>query len=117
MPRDPRAYLFDTIQAGNRIQKFVGERSFAQYAADDLIRAGVERQFEIIGEALNQLHKLDAALAAEIREHRRITGFRNLLIHGYAEVDDTVVWSIVVEKLPPLLEDTQTLLRRLDPPK
>lgn len=114
MPRDPRAYLFDIIQAGNRIERFVGSRSFAQYAADELIRAGVERQFEIIGEALNQLHKLDATLVSEIREHRKVTGFRNVLIHGYAEVDDAVVWSIVIEKLPLLRHDVQALLHRLD---
>lgn len=45
-----------------------------------------------------------------MREHRKIIGFRNILIHGYAEVDDTVVWSIIVEKLPLLLEDAETLL-------
>ncbi len=48
-----------------------------------------------------------------IREHRRIVDFRNLLIHGYAEIDSTVVWSIFVEKLPVLEEDVRALLTRL----
>lgn len=113
MPRDARAYLFDVLQAGGRIQRFVGGLQFADYSGDDLIRSAVERQFEIIGEALN---RLDAALVSEIREHRKIVGIRNLLIHGYAEVDDTVVWSIIQEKLPALLEDAQALLARLNAP-
>jgi uncharacterized protein with HEPN domain len=74
--------------------------AFEAYAADDLVRSGVERQFEIIGEALNHLGKQDASLLQSIREHRKIIGFRNILIYGYAEIDDAVVWSIVVEKLP-----------------
>lgn len=113
MRRDPRTYLFDIIEAGQRVRRFVGQRSFAQYVGDELVRAAVERQFEIMGEALNQLRRLDAMLVLEIREHSKITAFRNLLIHGYAEIDDAIVWSIMVEKLPLLLEDAQTLLNDL----
>jgi len=113
MPRDPRAYLFDIAAAAGLIRQFVGSRDFEAYAADVLIQSGVERQFEIIGEALSQLRKLDPGLAAEIREHQRIIGFRNLLIHGYAEVDESVVWSVVTEKLPSLVADIQTLQARL----
>lgn len=68
MPRDPRSYLFDIVEAGQRLLRFVGARSFEQYADDELVRATVERQFEIIGEALNQLHRVDAGLALKIRE-------------------------------------------------
>jgi uncharacterized protein with HEPN domain len=114
MPRDRRAPLFDILQAESRIQRFIGAREFSAYSSDELIRAAVERQFEIIGEALNQLQRLDANALAGIREHRKIIGFRNLLIHGYAEVDDTVVWSIITEKLPLLLEDVRRLLAQLD---
>jgi uncharacterized protein with HEPN domain len=110
MQRDPRTYLYDIVQAAQRIQRFVGGHRFETYAQDELVRAGVERQFEIIGEALNQLGRHDAAMLTRIREHRKIVGFRNVLIHGYAEVDDAVVWSIITEKLPPLVDDVQTLL-------
>ena len=95
MPRDPRAYLFDIVQAASRIQRFVGTSSFADYAGNDLLRAGVERQFEIIGESLNKLRSFDADMAAGIREHRKIVGFRNLLIHGYADVDNADRKSVV----------------------
>jgi len=113
MPRDPRAYLFDIAEAAGLIRQFVGSRDYEAYVADALVQSGVERQFEIIGEALSQLRRLDPDLAAAIREYQRIIGFRNLLIHGYAEVDESVVWSIVTEKLPLLIADIQTLQARL----
>jgi uncharacterized protein with HEPN domain len=48
----------------------------------------------IIGEALNQLARLDPAIVARVTRHRRIIGLRNILVHSYAKVDDRVVWSI-----------------------
>lgn len=66
-----------------------------------------------MGEALNQLRRHDAALAADVRDHARIIGFRNLLIHGYATVDDSVVWDIAMRQLLSLQSDIQTLLARL----
>jgi uncharacterized protein with HEPN domain len=56
----------------------------AAYAANEMAQAAVERKFEIIGEALNQLAKLDDAFAARIPDLPQIVGFRNQLIHGYA---------------------------------
>ena len=67
-----------------------------------MVRSAVERQLVISGEALNQMIRLDDAMAAKIREHRRIIGLRNILVHSYAKVDDRVISSIVKEKLPQL---------------
>lgn len=91
MQRDARAYLYDIVQAADRIGRFVGRRSFEDYSVDEPIRAGVERQFEIIGEALNHLGRSQPPLLQHIREHRKVVGFRNVLIHGHAEIDDAVV--------------------------
>ena len=76
------------------------------------VRAGsaTERQFEIIGEALRRLSKDDPACAAQIHEHQRIIAFRNILIHGYADVDDRVVWDVLQTKLPTLLREVEGLL-------
>jgi uncharacterized protein with HEPN domain len=79
-----------------------------------MVRPAIERQFEIIGESLNQLSKVDAGLAAEIPDLRRIVAFRNILIHGYATVDDALVWQVLNEKLPSLSRTLTTLLTRLN---
>ncbi len=70
----------------------------------------MERQFEVIGEALTQLARVNQPLAKRISDHRRIIGFRNPLIRGYAEVDDRMVWDIVHTELPDLLNGTSALL-------
>ncbi len=75
-----------------------------------MLRAAVERQFEIIGEALNQLSKMDPDLAAAIPDLSRIVAFRNILIHGYATVDDALVWQVLKERLPELQRVISELL-------
>jgi len=70
----------------------------------------VERQFEIIGEALTRLARLDEAIAQRISEYRRIIAFRNILVHGYAQVDDRLVWDIVETKLDALRGEVTSLL-------
>lgn len=114
MSPDPRAWLFDITDAGQRLGRFIAGKRWSDYQNDELLRAGVERQFEIIGEALNRLRRQSPDLAARIREHERIIGFRNILIHGYAVVEDEVVWSAASEKLPLLLEDVEALLDALN---
>lgn len=99
MPRDARAFVWDARQAIERIQSFVDGRSWEDYEADVLLRSAVERQFEIIGEALNRLSKEDPVAAERIADLPRIVAFRNILIHGYAMVDDRIVWEVVTTRL------------------
>lgn len=75
-----------------------------------MLRAAVERQFETIGEALARLAALDNTIADQISEHRRIIAYRNILIHGYADVDDQLVWDVVETKLPTLRKEVHALL-------
>jgi uncharacterized protein with HEPN domain len=74
--------------------------------------SAIERQFEIVGEALNQLSKIDAGTAAGIHEYRHIIAFRNILIHGYAEIDRRLVWGMVEGKLPALHQQISSLLKK-----
>jgi uncharacterized protein with HEPN domain len=74
------------------------------------MRAAVERQFEIIGEALGSLRRIDAELAAVIPDIGRIIAFRNVLIHGYATIDDALVWGVVEGELPQLIHALAQLL-------
>lgn len=101
MQRDARAYLWDVQESATQIQTFVAGMDASAYAANALVQAAVERKFEIIGEALNQLAKLDSGLAARIGDLPKIVAFRNQLIHGYASVNVSTVWNVVQASLPP----------------
>lgn len=113
MERDSRAYLWDVCDAAQAIQGFVVGLDLAAYAGTPVVYSAVERKFEIIGEALNQLAKLDTALAARIPHLPQIVAFRNQLIHGYAVVNHSTVWNVVQDALPPLLDCVQILLLEL----
>ncbi|TCZ87725.1 DUF86 domain-containing protein [Lysobacter sp. N42] len=104
-------YLFDVQSAAQRLGDFVAGKNWEDYERDAMLRAAVERQFEIIGEARAQLGRRDAALLARIEDHRRIIAFRNILIHGYADVDDALVWDIVQTRLPGLRAQVNALLQ------
>ena len=110
MPRDPRAYLWDAQQAAGLLTEFSNGRTFTEYQADALLRSAIERQFEVVGEALNQLSRVAPEVAALIPDLPRIVAFRNILIHGYATVDDALVWQLLVDKLPALRQILRTLL-------
>jgi uncharacterized protein with HEPN domain len=110
MKRDPRKLVWDAREAVDAIASFTGGKSAADYAESDLLRSAVERQFEIIGEALARLARADAAMAAQIPTLRSIIGFRNILIHGYATVNDDMVWRTIQEDLPPLRAVLDALL-------
>lgn len=113
MQRDLRAYLWDVRESALAIQSFVAGLDMAAYADNAMAQAAVERKFEIIGEALNQLSKLDAAMATRIPDLPQIVAFRNQLIHGYALVNVSTVWNIARKALPALLESVQALLDEL----
>jgi uncharacterized protein with HEPN domain len=104
-------YVWDALTAAQRIQKFIHDKSFDHYLQDDLLRSAVERQFEIVGEALGQLRKKFPAEADRIAGLPRIVGFRNVLIHGYATVDDTLVWGAIEMHLDPLVISLKGLLK------
>jgi uncharacterized protein with HEPN domain len=66
MRRDPRSFLWNVREAADTIFGFIQGRGFPDYATDRMLRSAVERQFEIIGEALSQMARIDAALAARV---------------------------------------------------
>jgi len=92
MQRDPRAYLWDICDSADAVAAFVTGRTEQDYRSDRRLRSAVERQFEIIGEALNQPSRIAPDLARSIPDLPRIVAFRNLLIHGYAVVE-AMRWS------------------------
>lgn len=103
-------FIFDIVEAGDRIVSFVSGKNFEDYEQDLLLQSGVERQFEIIGEALNQAIKIDPEVAGLIHNTSQIIAFRNLLIHRYASVSTEVVWGVIESYLPALIREAKKIL-------
>jgi uncharacterized protein with HEPN domain len=102
--------LEDIRDAAAFIEQCTAAKSLDDYRRDRLLRQGVERNFEIIGEAVRRLTDTDPATGARIDQHGQIIAFRNLLIHGYDLVDDVRVWPVVRQDVPALRSQVEALL-------
>ena len=114
MPHDPRKYLEDVRIAAETILDYVRGRTLDEYLTDRMLKDAVERRFEIIGEMLVQLGKLDRATLECITDHQRIIAFRNHLIHRYFGIDNQTVWDIANVHLAVTLREVVALLAELD---
>lgn len=90
--------------------RFLDGVGIQRYEADDLVRAAVERQFGIIGEALAQLARIEPDMAARVPDCKQIIGFRNVLVHGYASLDNAQVWRVAQLRLPALTAAVDAML-------
>jgi uncharacterized protein with HEPN domain len=95
------------------VREVTARESLESYVANRLLRQAVERNFEIIGEAIRRLRDHTPEVARQLTDHTRIIGFRNLLIHGYDLVDDGLVWDTIQHHLPTLLSEVATEMQRL----
>ena len=104
-----RKYLFDIQVSIDSIETFLGDkRDFNLYRANKMLRRAVERELEIIGEALNCIDKIDSEI--EISSKRQIIGMRNRVIHGYDNIDDELIWGTIVRHLPILKSEVSRLI-------
>jgi uncharacterized protein with HEPN domain len=108
-PKTPKL-LEDVRDAAAFIREAVQGKTIDDYRADRMLRQAIERNFEIIGEAMKRLVQHDADSAARIGDYRQIIAFRNILIHGYDLVDHRLVWSTIEQQVPALLNDVAALL-------
>lgn len=115
MQLEAAKFVWDALQACDLILTFTAGKSFENYQDDVLLRSAVERQFEIVGESLSQMSKIDSATTEAIPQFRQAVSFRNLLIHGYSAVDDRVVWTVLVDHLQPLKLVLAALLEQSPP--
>lgn len=99
-----------TLQAAEEIQKFTHDMDFKIYFESPITQRAVERDFEIIGEALNRIKRINEEFLAKVSEHHRIIGFRNILIHGYDSIDEIIVWNAVENHLPILIKEINDIL-------
>ena len=110
MDHDIKAYLHDICEACRKILAFTQGLGPEAYAANDLVKAAVERKFVAIGEALMRVRSEKPEVLESISGHYRIIGFRNVLVHGYDAIDDATVWSAVTDGIPVLLQEAESLL-------
>lgn len=110
MAPDSITYLWDALNAARQAMAFVHGQDFDRYLADAMRRSAVERQLEIVGEALSQLRKTDADVARKVPELAQAVGLRNILIHGYAAVNNRLVWDVATAHLPVLARRLEQVL-------
>jgi uncharacterized protein with HEPN domain len=102
--------LEDIRDAAVFVRQATAGKTLDDYRAQRLLRHAVERNFEIIGEAVGRLAKLDPTTAAKLSQYQQIISFRNLLIHGYDLVDDAQVWEVIQRDLPKLETEVAAVL-------
>lgn len=110
MDIDIKTCLYDIINAINEVDSFFMDRpkSFIAYQNDIRTKRAVERNIEIIGEALNRILSKDQTI--KISNSRKIVDTRNRIIHGYDSVSDDIVWSVVIKHIPILKQEAEKLL-------
>jgi uncharacterized protein with HEPN domain len=102
-------YLADILESISNIEKFIGSpKLFENYDGDIQLQSAVERQIEIIGEAVKRL--LDMEPAISISFARRIVNTRNKISHGYDEVENSEIWNIIINYLPKLKAEAEKLI-------
>lgn len=111
MPHDPLKLLRDIADSAAFILEQTRGRSLLEYEESRILRNSVEREFIIIGEALNRLVKVDSSFARSLGNYPQIKGFRNIVVHGYDAIDHAVVWGIVMNEVPRLLSATNDAIR------
>jgi uncharacterized protein with HEPN domain/predicted nucleotidyltransferase len=103
------AALLDMVEAIKRINRFIAGATYSDYLENELLRSGVERQLEILGEAANRLTAGFQAAHPDV-DWRNAVGLRNVIIHQYDRINDSEVWRIATEVLPELLTQIEGLL-------
>lgn len=108
--------LLDASLAIQRLQRYVNGKTFFDFEADDYFRSAVERQFEILSEALNVAATFDVSIEQRIPELRTIVGLRNQIAHEYDEIDDQILWDTVTQDIDRLSVQIAGVLAERDPP-
>ena len=111
MDREIKTWLFDIFNSIEEIEQFLpqGKRLFDDYKNDLKTKRAVERNLEIIGEAINRI--LDKDSKFEISNSRKIISLRNRIIHGYDVISDQLIWGILINDLPKLKSEISIFLK------
>lgn len=106
-------WLYDIKVAIDEIDSFLSNEPmiFEKYQQNKLLKRAIEREFEIIGEAMNRILKCDESFKDKIEDAINIIGLRNQVIHAYDNISDESIWAIIINHLPRLKEDINKLLK------
>lgn len=110
MRRDPRKLLHDMLDSCRFVVAFSAERTVDDLRNDRGFRSAIERELQIVGEALIMLTKIAPDIADQISERQRIARFRHIIVHGYDIIDHDITWSVVRDRLPVLIQEVEQLL-------
>ena len=108
--REPKKYLYDILNCCEFLLDLTRGKTVKDYKEDRAFRSALERELQIIGEAMLQLDYLAPDVAGKIADYRNIIGFRHVLVHGYDSLDPATVWNIVETKLAVLHQQVKALL-------
>lgn len=114
-PETP-AHLWDALEAARKSRAIVDGLQLDEYLADWIRQSAVERQLEIVGEALGRIRRDDPATAARVPDIRAIIATRNVIIHRYDDVDHVRVWAMLHHDVPALVVVLDSLLDEVGPP-
>jgi len=103
-----KKYLYDILNSIDAIDEYLNHRRDFNDFKRKVIKRAIEREFEIIGEAIKRILLIDADV--EISHSKRIIGLRNHISHAYDSVLDEILWGIIVRHLPLLESEVKTLL-------
>jgi uncharacterized protein with HEPN domain len=109
----PQKYLHDMLSSCEFLLEFTSGRTVDDYRQDRAFRSAVERELQIIGEALMQLDDVRPDIAGQIPNHLNIIGFRHVLVHGYDALNPATVWNVIEAKLVSLKDQLQKILKDL----
>ena len=102
--------LVDVLNACNEVEDFFAgqPRIYGNFTHDTLRQRAVERNVEIMGEALNRILKIDATFP--LPNAKAIINTRTRVIHGYDSVTTEFLWSLVIKHIPLLKQDVLNML-------
>ena len=99
--RETKLLLEDIIESIDKIERYTKNITFEEFFKDEKTIDAVIRNFEVIGEAANQIPKTDKLKFHQV-EWRKVIGLRNRIIHEYFGIDLNIVWQIKEMYLPSL---------------
>src|SRR3972149_6968414 len=104
MRRNPRKFLTDMLDRASFLRSYLADKTLEDLEADRVVRSVTERELMVLGEAMSRLHHIAPEIAEQIDRWDDIIGFRHVLVHGYDVLDMPIVWDVVKNDLPPLIQ-------------